>query len=186
MSLSTMAVGTAVAVGKALIGHASFGCEVLINNRTSGCLLHDEYFVGHGNINPSGELPAIPPYILIDDAEYPQTHGFNFPQVVGIYGKKAPAVMMQWKFAGKKLYLFVFAYLGGIGQQNAGFFSLSTKEITDLQWWWNNKVEKNKTWFYHGDMKNLTKTVDGITISGDIDDLNTATFNINLDEKDKE
>jgi hypothetical protein len=182
MGATTIAVGTAVAVGKALIGHADFGCEVLIHNRTKHCLLHDEYYAAHGGLSPSGELPAIPAAVDVADSDYPQTDGFYFPQVVAIYGKRAPAVVMQWKFAGMPLFLFVFAYLGGIGQDNAGFFQLRPTEIDDLQAWWSTKVEKNKTWFYHGDMKNLTHTVDGVIISGDLDNANTATFNVYLDE----
>ncbi len=181
MSVTALAVGTAVSVGKELIKHASFGCEVLIHNRTGDCLLHDEYLNAHGNLNPSGELPAIGPWCETHDPSYPQTDSFYFPQVVGLYGTMAPAVMMQWKFAGKPLWLFVFAYLGGVGQDNAGYFTLLKEQIPDLQNWWKTKVEKNVTWFYHGDMLNLTKTVDGIIISGDLDNNNPATFNIYLD-----
>lgn len=181
MSVTALAVGTAVAVGKELIGHAGYGCEVMIHNRTNDCLLHDEYYCAHGNINPSDQLPAIPPWCETKDNDYPQTDSFYFPQVAALYGKIAPAVMMQWKLAGKELYLFVFAYLGNVGQKNAGFFELRNNQIPDLQSWWKNDVEKNKTWFYAGDMKNLTKTVDGIIISGDLDNENTATFNVYLD-----
>jgi hypothetical protein len=55
--------------------------------------------------------------------------------------------------------------------------------VPDLKRWYDNNSGadgKNKTWFYPGDFKNLTKTVKGITISGSLDDEKYAKFTIDL------
>lgn len=181
MSVAALGASAALAVGKELVKHAQFACEVIIENRTPFCLIHKEYYAAHGDINPSGLLPAIPPWCEINDAAYPADDHASFPQVVGVYGTPiAPAVVMQWKFVGQDLYLLVFAYLGGIGQDNGGYFQLTTKPVEDLQKWWG-AVEKNKTWFYHGDFQNLATTIGGVHVSGSLDNNNPAEFRIALE-----
>ena len=170
-------VGTSIAVGKALYSTLGFNAEIVITNETKEALIHDTYYAGHGDIVPSGELPAIAPWFPCAD---PTDH-LVFQEAVVVTGKIAPAVVMQWKFANRELYLLVFPFLGGVGQQNAGYFTLLKKPIEPKTWW--GKVEKDKTWFYHGDVNHHCETtVDGIHITGEIDNANPARFNITLSE----
>jgi hypothetical protein len=172
-------VGSAVTVGKALYSTLGYNAEVIITNETSDALLHHTYYAGHGDIVPSGNLPAIAPWY--PSADDPSDH-LVFQAAVTLSGKRAPAVVMEWKFASREMYLLVFAYLGGAGQQNAGFFQLLRKPIEPSTWWENN-VEKSKTWFYHGDVNHhCDMTLDGIRVTGEIDNGNPAEFSILLTE----
>lgn len=176
-------VGTSVAVGKALFSDLGFNGEVVITNETSQALIHSSYYAGHGDIVPSGNLPAIAPWYPCAD---PTDH-LVFQEAVAITGKIAPAVVMQWKFASKDLYLLVFPYLGGAGEQNAGYFKLLSKPIEPMTWWEEvkrfKKLDKGKHWFYHGDVNHhCAMTLDGIRAEGEIDNANPTTFSITLTE----
>lgn len=196
MGTSTLVAGIAVKAGMALLESQkqSYGCEVVIHNETDHVLVGKDSKLVRGALDPSEGLPFVAPRVVVPSGDH-EGKKASSPVVTLLYGSDvySEAALLLWEVLGVEggLYLYVFPYLGGRGQQNGGAFGLWTEwDENKLDNVWSNTDEKHEGydkasgigWYYAGDglSTNCQDTKKGITVLGTLQNEAQSEFHVTL------